>query len=52
MYGFEPALVAGGPNRLESLRRVKLNQHLAVLGQFAAPSMPLSGQDIDRQRNA
>lgn len=48
MYGFEPALVAGGKPRLEFLHRVKLDQHLTLLRQLAAPSLPLSGMDLDK----
>ncbi|HSW04161.1 GAD-like domain-containing protein [Aquabacterium sp.] len=47
MYGFEPALVAGGKMRLEGLQRVKLDQHLTILRQFAAPAMPFSNIDIE-----
>lgn len=48
MYGFEPAIVLGGRMRLESLRRVKLDQHLTILRQLATPQMPFSNVDIDR----
>lgn len=48
MYGFEPALVAGGKMRLENLRKVKLDQHLTILRQLAAPTMPFSNIDIDK----
>jgi hypothetical protein len=52
MYGFEPALVAGGQMRLENLRRVKLDQHLTILRQLAAPTMPFSNIDIDSLLNS
>jgi hypothetical protein len=48
MYGFEPALVAGGKMRLENLRKVKLDQHLTILRQLAAPTMPFSNIDISK----
>ena len=48
MYGFEPALVAGGKMRLENLRKVKLDQHLTILRQLAAPTMPFSNIDVDK----
>jgi len=34
MYGFEPALVAGGQARLENLRKVDAVTHLRLLAQF------------------
>lgn len=48
MYGFEPAIVAGGQMRLENLRKVKIDQHLTILRQLAAPTMPFSKIDIDK----
>jgi hypothetical protein len=48
MYGFEPALVLGGKMRLENLRKVKLDQHLTILRQLAAPTMPFSNIDVDK----
>lgn len=48
VYGFEPALVTGGRMRLENLRRLKLDQHLTILRQIAAPSMPFSGDAVAR----
>lgn len=47
MYGFEPALVLGGKMHLENLRKVKLDQHLTILRQLAAPSLPMSRLDIE-----
>ena len=47
LYGFEPAIVLGGEMLLENLRKVKLDQHLTILRQFAAPIMPFSNIDID-----
>lgn len=34
-YGFEPAIVLGGPGTLETLRKVKLKEHLAILAQLS-----------------
>ena len=48
IYGFEPALVLGGKMRLENLRKVKLDQHLTILRQLAAPAMPFSQIDIEK----
>jgi hypothetical protein len=35
-YGFEPALALGGPGTLDTVRRVKLREHLAILAQILA----------------
>lgn len=48
MYGFEPAIIAGGRMRLENLRKVKLDQHLTILRQLAAPQIPFSKVDIEK----
>lgn len=48
MYGFEPAVVLGGKMLLENLYKVKLDQHLAMLRQLAAPTMPFSNVDVDK----
>lgn len=48
VYGFEPALVAGGRMHVENLRKLQIDQHLTVLRQLAAPSMPFSGEEIER----
>lgn len=34
-YGFEPAIALGGPGTLETLRKVKLREHLSILSQLA-----------------
>lgn len=52
MYGFEPALVAGGKATLDHLAKVKIDQHLTLLCQFAAPTVPLSNVDIDALRRS
>ena len=33
-YGFEPAIALGGPGTLDTLRRVKLREHLSILAQL------------------
>lgn len=33
-YGFEPALALGGPGTLETIRRVKIREHLGILAQL------------------
>lgn len=33
-YGFEPAIALGGPGTLDTLRRVKLREHLSILSQL------------------
>lgn len=43
VYGFEPAMIAGGTNDLAHLRRVKADQHLTILRQLASPSIPFAG---------
>lgn len=46
IYGFEPALAAGGRMRLEHLRRLKLAPHLAILRQLSAPSLPFTAEAV------
>jgi hypothetical protein len=48
MYGFEPALAVGGVMTLEHLRKVKVDQHLTILRQLAAPSFPFGNVDLDK----
>ena len=48
IYGFEPAIVLGGKIRLENVVKVNANVHLTILRQFAEPSLPLSGIDIEK----
>jgi len=33
-YGFEPAIALGGPGTLDTLRKVKLREHLSILAQM------------------
>ncbi|MDZ7914362.1 MAG: GAD-like domain-containing protein [Rhodococcus sp. (in: high G+C Gram-positive bacteria)] len=48
MYALEPAMVLGGKPTLENLTRVKLDPHLTLLRQLAAPTMPYADVDIDK----
>ena len=48
VYGFEPALVLGGKIRLENLAKLKLDVHLTILRQLAAPTIPFSNIDIEK----
>lgn len=48
IYGFEPALVAGGKAVLANLHRLKLHQHLLILRQLAQPTLPFSGGQVDQ----
>jgi hypothetical protein len=40
MYGFEPALVAGGRMDVDHLRKVNADIHLTILRQLAPPRIP------------
>lgn len=40
LYGFEPALIAGGQMNLDHLKKVKLDVHLTLLRQLAPPKVP------------
>jgi len=40
-YGFEPAIALGGPGTLDTLRRVKLREHLSILAQLADKVRPV-----------
>lgn len=46
VYGFEPAIVAGGRIRLSHLARLNMDIHLTILRQMAAPSVPFAGVDV------
>ncbi|VFR51825.1 hypothetical protein BRI6_4080 [plant metagenome] len=48
IYGFEPALVAGGNLRLENLRRVAAHPHLMILRELSPPAMPFDDPELDR----
>jgi hypothetical protein len=45
VYGFEPALVAGGVNRVEHLNKLNLFAHLTILRELAEPTIPFAGVD-------
>ena len=51
VYGFEPAIVAGGKMRLENLAKLKLDVHLTILRQLAPPTLPFSSADIEKLLN-
>jgi len=40
VYGFEPALALGGKKRVENLAKLKIQPHLTILRQLAAPDAP------------
>lgn len=48
MYGFEPALVAGGTADIKHLRIANIKDHLGMLRQLAAPIFPLGSLDIEK----
>ncbi|AOK19618.1 hypothetical protein WL02_18180 [Burkholderia ubonensis] len=39
MYGFEPALIAGGEISIDHLKKVNLDVHLSILRQLAPPEV-------------
>jgi hypothetical protein len=47
VYGFEPALVAGGVNRVENLSKLNLFVHLAILRELDEPTIPFAEIDPD-----
>jgi hypothetical protein len=47
MYGFEPALVAGGRMLVDTLAKVDLQAHLTILRQLAPPKMPFAGVRVN-----
>jgi len=46
IYGFDPALVAGGEMALEHLKKVNLDVHLTILRQLAPPKIPFAGAKL------
>lgn len=46
IYGFEPALVCGGEVAIGNLRRFKLQPHLHMLREFAAPAFPRYANNV------
>lgn len=51
VYGFEPALVAGGAWRLENLAKLDLQIHLTILRQLAPLDLSNCGFDASRHMN-
>ncbi|GAC1045926.1 GAD-like domain-containing protein [Rhizobium sp. No.120] len=51
LYGFEPALIAGGQMNLDHLKKVKLDVHLTLLRQLAPPKIPFLGTSIGAVAN-
>lgn len=47
VYGFAPALVAGGSPMINNIEKEDLFIHLSVLREMAPPSLPYSDLDID-----
>ncbi len=48
MYGFDHALVAGGPNTLENLTKVEIEPYLLMLRDLGGPmAFPFFGYDFD-----
>lgn len=52
IYALEPAIVLGGKATLDNLARVKLDPHLTILRQLAAPTMPYANVEIDKLMKA
>ncbi len=51
LYGFEPALIAGGQMNLDHLKKVKLDVHLTLLRQLAPPKVPFLSTSIGAVAN-
>ncbi len=48
MYGFDHALVAGGPNTLDNLAKVEIAPYLLMLRDLGGPmAFPFFGYDFD-----
>jgi hypothetical protein len=47
MYGFEPALIAGGRMIAETLAKVELHAHLTILREFGPPKIPFAGVRVN-----
>lgn len=47
VYGFEPALVAGGEWSVNNLAKLNLDIHLTILRQMAPPEIPFSRVKVD-----
>lgn len=47
VYGFEPALIAGGEWSVNNLAKLNLDIHLTILRQMAPPRIPFAGVKVD-----
>ena len=47
VYGFAPALAAGGSPVIENIEKEDLFIHLSILREMAPPTLPYSDVDID-----
>ncbi len=47
VYGFEPALIAGGEWSVNNLAKLNLDIHLIILRQMAPPRIPFAGVKVD-----
>lgn len=47
VYGFEPALIAGGEWSVNNLAKLNLDIHLTILRQMAPPKIPFAGVKVD-----
>ncbi|MGD9172130.1 MAG: GAD-like domain-containing protein [Candidatus Thiodiazotropha sp.] len=47
VYGFEPALIAGGNLSVDNLAILNLDIHLTILRQMAPPRVPFAGVNVD-----
>ena len=47
VYGFAPALAAGGSPIVENIEKEDLFIHLSILREMAPPTLPYSDVDID-----
>lgn len=48
MYGFEPAIVAGGQPSVKNIHIVKIIEHLGMLRQLAGPQFPMGSLNTDK----
>ncbi|CZF86960.1 GAD-like domain-containing protein [Grimontia marina] len=47
VYGFEPALIAGGNLSVDNLAILNLDIHLTILRQLGAPQIPFAGVNVN-----
>ena len=48
VYGFEPAIVAGGKMTLDHLAKLDIQIHLRILRELAPPTMPFANLDMEK----